>query len=109
MAKSEGIISLRWFSAVNEYNHHKDPKEMIGSMFLAHPLGRSNLEITLKVTWVLGKMGIIGGFSLVCVSYRQCCSLSLLWGFYYMGSKFLGFPKHPGRKQRCWKGDNDRP
>ena len=54
MAQPEGTISLRWFSVVNGHNHHKDPKGMIGSLFLTHPLERSIHEITLKVTWVPG-------------------------------------------------------
>ena len=29
---------------VNEYNHHKDPKGMIGFVFLTHPLGHSARE-----------------------------------------------------------------
>ena len=55
MAKPEGTISLKWFLVVNGHNHHKDLKRMIGSMLLTHPLGRSVREITLNVTWVLGR------------------------------------------------------
>ena len=37
-------------------------------------------------------MEVLGGSSLVCNLYHWSCFLVFLCGFYYVGSKFLGFP-----------------